>query len=219
MKTNYHIDLEKYGLEKFLESLRKRELIPSRVVLKKKIEERFEKLQAHGIENLNDLIVLLKTKPKIEKFAETSGLPADYLTILKREAASYISSPVNLKNFPGIDTKAAEALETEGIKNTKHLFQTAQTRKQRDELARKTDLPVELLDELYSLSDLTRLYGVGPVFARIIFDVGIDSVENFIKHTAEEFIDIYQKKTRKKADFATSDIAFTLELAEELLNC
>ena len=63
---------------------------------------------------------------------------------------------------------------------------------------------------------LDKQYGVGPVFARIIFDVGIKSVKSFINYKAEEFINIYENKTKKKADFGVNDINFSIELAKEL---
>ena len=68
------------------------------------------------------------------------------------------------------------------------------------------------------MSDLARLYGVGPVFARIIYDVGINSVKGFIKYSAKEFITIYENKTHKKADFGEGDINFSIEIAKELLS-
>jgi predicted RecB family nuclease len=70
--------------------------------------------------------------------------------------------------------------------------------------------------EIVSLSDLSRVYGVGPVFARLIYDVGIRSIEEFVGHTAEEFIHIYEEQTQKKADFGVGEIQFSLELAKEL---
>jgi predicted flap endonuclease-1-like 5' DNA nuclease len=73
-----------------------------------------------------------------------------------------------------------------------------------------------VLNELVGLSDLSRIYGVGPVFARMIYDVGIKSVQEFIENTAEDFIRIYEEQTRKKADFGVGEIEFSLELAKEL---
>lgn len=216
MKEQYNIDLEKYSLQRFQASLRKRDLIPSRVILKEGIEEKFEILSDNGIENLKSLIGELKTKQKIELFSKKSGLSIDYLTILKREASSYIPNPVRLKDFPGIDSEVIKALEEMGIKNTKHLFKTVKIKGKIDELSQSTTISLEKLNELASLSDLARLYGVGPVFARIIYDVGINSVETFSRYKAEDFIRIYESKTQKRADFGVNDIAFTLELAKEL---
>jgi hypothetical protein len=217
MKEQYFIDLEKYSLQRLKSSLQKREMIPSRVILKEKIEERFTILDANGIKNLKSLIDILKTKQKIAIFSNISGLSIDYLTILKREASSYLPNPIGLKKFPGTDSKNIEALENIGIKNTKQLFNQVKIMEEIDPFSNSTSIPTEKLNELISLSDLARLYGVGPVFARIIYDVGIDSVKTFIEYSAEEFIRIYENKTHKKADFGTNDINFSIELAKDLM--
>ena len=70
------------------------------------------------------------------------------------------------------------------------------------------------MNELVCLSDLVRAYGVGPVFARMIYDVGIKSIKEFVEYTAEEFIRIYEEKEQKKADFGINEIQFSLELAK-----
>jgi hypothetical protein len=44
----------------------------------------------------------LKTPNKAKKFAAQSGLPEDYVLILRREVYSYLPKPVNLDKFPGI---------------------------------------------------------------------------------------------------------------------
>ena len=79
-----------------------------------------------------------------------------------------------------------------------------------DEISRETGISPDKLKEPASHSDLARLYGVGPVFA------GIDSVESFVKHSASQFIEIYENRTNKKADFSESDISFSIDLAKEL---
>jgi len=216
VREKYHIDLEKYSLQRFKLSLQKRDMIPSRVALKERIEARFEILNDNGITNLKSLIDILKTKQKIEIFSKKTDLPIDYLTILKREAGSYLPKPIRLKDFPGVDSKDVESLKDIGINNSRQLFDKGKTGEQLNPLSNLTRIPIERLNELVSLSDLARLYGVGPVFARIIYDVGITSVKNFAGYKAEEFISIYEDKTLKKADFGVNDINFSIELAKEL---
>jgi len=218
MEKQYYIELEKYSLAKLKIGLQKRDMIPSRVILKEKIEHRFKILTANGIKNLNTLTDVLKTKQKIEIFSKRTGLPIDYLTILNREVKSYLPNPMRLATFPGINIKDIQALESIGIRNTKQLFNKCQDRKEIKQLSIETGIPIENLDEFFALSDLARLYGVGPVFARIIYDVGIKSVNDFVKYEAHEFITIYENKTGKKADFGVNDISFSLEIAKELLN-
>ena len=216
MEKQYHINLEKYTLQKFKNNLKSRDMLPSRVSLKEELDERFKILESSGIRNLKELIEKLKTKPKIELFAKETGLSIEYLTLLKREAKSYLPNPIRLDKFSGIPTKYVQRLDAEGIKNSRHLFNTAQDKNQRESLAQKTEIPIEVMDELLCLSDLVRVYGVGPIFARMIYDVGVKTVKDFIENTAEEFIKIYEEKEQKKADFGVGEIQFSLQLAKEL---
>ena len=216
MAKQYHLDLAKYSLGKFKNNLKSREMIPSRVILKDDLEARFEKLEHSGITNLKELTDRLKTKPKVEQFSKETGLPLDYLTLLNREAKSYQPSPVRLDKFPGIQNHLLKRLETEGIKNSRQMFWEARDQKSRDRLSQTTEIPIEIINELAGLSDLARAYGVGPVFARLLYDVGITSIREFVTNTAEEIIKIYEEQEQKKADFGANEMQFSLELAKEL---
>jgi predicted flap endonuclease-1-like 5' DNA nuclease len=216
MKDHYHIDLTKYSLNKFKHSLQTRALIPSRLSLKDDLDARFSILEDHGITNLKELIDALKTKPKIEQFSKETGLSIDYLTLLRREANSYLPNPTRLDKFPGVGAQDLEKLAALGIVNTRQLLKETKTKEQREHLSQGTEIPLERVNEIVSLSDLSRVYGVGPVFARLIYDVGIHSIEEFVGYTAEEFIRIYEEQTHKKADFGVGEIQFSLELAKEL---
>jgi predicted flap endonuclease-1-like 5' DNA nuclease len=216
--TQYHIDLEKYTLKKFKHNLETRDMIPSRVSLKDNLDERFQVLENAGIINLQELLDVLKTKPKIEQFSQMTGLPIEYLTLLNREAKSYRPNPIRLVKYKSIAKTVVEKLATVGIKNTRQLFNATQEREAMARLADKTDNSIKALVELVGLSDLARVYGVGPVFARMIYDVGIHSIQEFICYSAEDFIEIYETKTHKKADFGVNEIEFSLVLARELEN-
>ena len=216
MSTQYQIDLEKYSLQRFKKSLQTRDMIPSRSRLKDELDVRFEILEDRGITNLKELTDVLKTKNKVEQFSQETGLSIEYLTLLNREAKSYLSKPIRLDKFPDIQTRYLERLDEVGIRNSRQLFVEAQNKNRRERLSKETDIPLEVLNELIGLSDLSRIYGVGPVFARMIYDVGIKSVKEFIEYTADDFIRIYEEQTQKKADFGVGEIEFSLELAKEL---
>ena len=216
MKDQYHINVEKYSLRKFKSNLSSRNMIPSRVSLKVELNERFQILENNGITNHKELIDALKTKSKIERFSKGTGLSIEYLTLLNREAKSYLPNPIRLDKFPGVSRRCVEKLEEVGIKNSRHLFNAARDKSDRMLLSQKTEIPIGILNELVGLSDLSRVYGVGPVFARMIYDVGIKSIREFAQHTAEDFVRIYEKETGKKADFGVNEIEFSLELAKEL---
>lgn len=216
MGVQYEIDLQKYSLLKFKQSLLHRDMIPSRTMLKDDLESRFGILANCGISNLKELTDALKTKQKIERLSEDSGLTIEYLTLLNREAKSYLSKPIRLEKFAGVSEEHIEKLDGAGIRNSKQLFLQAQDRDSRERLSEETGIPIDALNELVGLSDLSRIYGVGPVFARMIYDVGVKSVHEFINYTAEDFIRIYEEQTQKKADFGPGEIQFSLELAKEL---
>jgi nucleotidyltransferase/DNA polymerase involved in DNA repair len=216
MKNRYSIDLAGYSLQKFRNNLAARDMIPSRISLKDDLDARFKILAAHGISNLQELIDRLGSKEKIEAFSKETGLTPEYLTLLKREAKSYLSNPVRLDKFSGIPKETLDKLDALGIRNTRQLFNQAQKREAREQIADSTGIPIENLNELVGLSDLSRAYGVGPVFARMIYDLGITSILSFIQVSADEFIRIYEEQAQKKADFGTNEIEFSLILAKEL---
>jgi len=216
MNPKYHIDPNKIRLKSFQISLESRELIPSRTALKEDLKTRFKILHSAGVATLGDLISVLKNKTKIETFSKKTGLNTVYLTLLKREASSYFPNPVQLKSFSGVKNQVILKLEKRGIKNSKQLFDKAMLIEKRRELSSESGVSEKDLNELVHLSDLSRLYGVGPVFARILFDIGIDSVKIFMSHSAEEIIKIYEDINKKKADFTKNDIQFTLEMARKL---
>ncbi len=220
MADQYHIDLEKFSLEKFRHVLETSELLPGRKVLKENISERFEILESMGIRNLKELIDVLKTKKRMERFAQESGLPKDYLVILRREANSYIPKPFNLEKIPEVNPEHIARLAAVGIKHTKHLFERARSRSDRAELSRLADVPSGDLLELVKMSDLARIGGVGPVFARLLYEVGADTLEEFLKRSPDELFErlhaINKEKRYTRIMPSLKDIRHCIGTAREL---
>lgn len=216
MKTRYHLDSANYSLQQLRDNLSSRELIPSRQILKEELEDRFEVLGKRGILTLQDLLHALKDKKRIEDFSKSSGISFEYLNLLRREANSYLPNPVSLSKFPDISSQDLKKLEVTGIKNSRHLYERAGSEKDREELSRETGISLENLTELTGLSDLVRAYGVGPVFARILYDTGIHSIREFVTYAPEQIIDLYEEKFRQKADFSLRDMHFSLDVARVL---
>ncbi|KAF5433514.1 protein of unknown function (DUF4332) [Candidatus Methanophagaceae archaeon] len=220
MDDSYYIDLGNFTIEKYKNVLEQAEMLPSRIILKEKIAERIQCLKENGIKNLEDLISVLKTTEKVKYFAKKSGLPEDYLLILRREVNSYQPKPVNLKKFPGVKGEAIEKLARIGIKNTKHLFEKVKTQKERDELAKQTNITNEELLELVKLTDISRVKWIGPIFARIFLDSGTDTVEKISKSTAEnlfkELVEINNKKEYTKGNFTAKDVLLCINIAKDV---
>ena len=220
MADDYYIDLEQFSLEYFRRILETRDLQPGRMILKEQLAERFQILESMGISNLKELEAVLKTKKRVEKFAQESGLPNDYLVILRREVSSYAPKPFNLEKIPGVNPEYVERLAASGIKHTRHLFERAKFKDDRAELSRLTDVPDNDLLELVRLSDLARIWGVGPVFARLLYEAGVDTIEEFLKCSPEELSEtlhaINNEKHYTPIMPTAKDIGYCVELAKHL---
>ena len=191
-------------------------MIPSRIILKDDLRPCFEKLRKAGIKNLEQLQAALRSKQKIKDFAKVTGLSPEYLNLLRREVNSYFPSPVNLSRFIGVQGDVVFKLEQLGIKNSTHLFEVSTNEVQLSTLLSEIGLTQSDVSELISLADISRLYGVGPAFAGILYEAGIDSVRTLMNYTGEQIREMYEEKTQKVADFTARDIDFTLEIAKEL---
>jgi len=216
MAASYHIDTSKYSLQEMKEDLLSRDLIPSRLPLKEGLESNFQILEGEGIQTLGDLITALKNKKKVGEFSSASGISEKYLTLLRREANSYLPNPVPLNKFSGFEEKDIIKLAAAGVKNSRHLFEIVKVNTGSSSLQAKLGVSQEFLSELACLSDLVRAYGVGPAFARILYDTGIHSINELRNYSPRNVISLYEKKTGKKADFSTSDIKFSLDLVQVL---
>lgn len=218
MKDDYHIDLEKYHLDTLKNELKESELIPSRRILKDDIEARFKVLEGNNIHNLQELVNVLKTPKKTREFAQKSGLPEDYLLILRREVNSYNPNPVNLDKFPGVEQDTVSKLKSSGIKNTAHLFKKVKTPEDRIKLAAELEISEEEILELTKLADLSRIKWVGPVFARIFLDSGTDTAEKVSEANAGSFykklVERNQEKKYTKAKFLESDVALCINVSK-----
>nr|WP_319373858.1 DUF4332 domain-containing protein [uncultured Methanobacterium sp.] len=217
MVENYHIDLKKIPLNEFKEEIKNSELLPSRKILKNHLNERFKILKGNKVENLQDLANLLKTPKKARAFAEKSGLPEDYLLILRREVNSYTPNPVNLGKFPGIKDETLHKLNSAGIKNTAHLFKRVKTPEDRENLATELGIPCKDLLELTKLTDMVRIKWVGPVFARIFLDSSTDTTAKIAKSKPNPLykilVDINNQKKYTKSKFTESDVELCIKVA------
>ncbi len=186
----YHIELESITLEAYAEKLEVAWLPPSRRILQVKLAERFGYFQEAGIQNVKELQKLLKQPKYMEKFSELSLFRDGYLVILLREINSMLPKPNALKDFPGIPEDAAEKLAAIGIKDTKSLYNKVLTAQMRDELSAQCELPGDLVDELSSLADLSRIKWVSAIFARMLYDLGM---KNVAEVAAADPVDLHRK--------------------------
>ena len=104
-----------------------------------------------------------------------------------RELASHLrqqrikQAPFPLKDFLKIKPAYVEKLEALDIRNANQMLTAGKTPEKRQELSTKTGIPVEDILELVKLSDLTRIFGVKSIRARLYYDAGVDTLDKMAK--------------------------------------
>jgi len=210
VSTGYYLDLGTYSLTKLKNLFKTTRLLPSQQILLEKIDEKFTCLEENGIENLEQLQRALKTKSAIQFFSKATGLPIDYLTVLRREVNSYQPKPIDLKDFPGVDAYVVRKLHQVGIKNTEQLFPYVLTRQARSEFAEQNQIEYEDILELTKLTDVARIKWVGPKFARLLIESEYDTVEKIADSNYQELhlalIQVNEKTGIYKGKFGIEDM-------------
>ena len=214
----YTLDPDWISLDHFLQLTRNRRMLPSRILLHQQMDSRFATLQSSGISSLGDLLRRLGTLSELKVFSDESGLSVDYLVLLKREAGSYLARPFPLSAFPGIPFEYSEVLKSKGLMNTRDFFEGVQNTEQQEMVSKETGIPVARLIELYALCDLSRITGVGGVFARVVYEAGIRSSQKFALTDAPEHYRHYRAVIDKygyaAGHFSEEDICYCIDYAK-----
>jgi len=216
----YYINLDKLSIEAYQEKLKTAYLPPSRMILKEKLEERFGYFESIGLKNVQELIQLLKKKEQWGELLKAECLSEEYLKILLRELNSILPKPNKIRDFPGISKETADKLETLGIKNTLKLYDKVLTASDREELSELTGIDSKQILELTKLTDLSRIKWVGVTFARMLYDLGIDSVEKAAKADPSELHQAVNRLSKEqgiyKAQIGLNDIRIFVDAANEV---
>ena len=216
----YYIDLEKITLDNYKNKLRDAYLPPSRMMLKDRLDERFTYFKNLGINNVKELLLLLKKKDKIAELQKIEYLSGEYLTILLRELNSILPKPNKISEFTGIQTETIKKLEKIGIKDTLKLYDKIVNAKTRNELAKTTGINEAEILELTKLTDLSRIKWVGVTFARMLYTIGTDTVEKASKADPVELHklinQVNKEKNLYKGQIGLNDIKIFVNAAKEV---
>jgi len=216
----YYTDLASISIDHYQAKLESDDLLPSRMLLKERLEERFGYFKSIGVRNVLELQKLLKKKEKLAELAKVDCFTEDYLVILLREINSIQPKPNKLSEFIGISPETVFKLEKIGIKDTVKLFDLVLTPGSRKELSAKTNIAEAEILELAKLTDLSRIKWVGATFARMVYEVGIDTAE---KASKADYVELHQKifqlnkeKNFYKGQIGLHDIKLFVDAAKEV---
>ena len=216
----YYINLSSISIDCYKAKLESSDMLPSRLILKDKLDERFSYFKSIGISNVQELQQILKKKEKLSELSKVNFLPGDYLAILLRELNSIQPKPNKINEFIGISPDTVSKLEKIGIKDTFGLFDKIITPKSRKELSNKSGITDLEIMELTKLTDLSRIKWVGAMFARVLFESGFDTVEKVSKANHE---DLYKRITQLnkernlyKGNIGVNDMKLCVNAAKEV---
>ncbi len=146
----------------------------------------------------------LSSPAKIAAVAADSGIPREYLVILRREIGSLQPKPVPLARFPGIDPALISKLAGAGLKTSKAYWEDRRTAS----------------DELFCLCDLVRVNGVGPVAAKTFYEAGYRSVSDVVGANAAVMLQkvcaVNATRQYYKMKLGVKDMQFCIDFASLL---
>ena len=200
----YTLPLDQISLADYQQLLQTQNLLPGRRMLLDQIKQRFSLLTGSGLANVAQLAATLATPNKLSALAAKTGIPEDYLTILRRELGSLMQKPVPLADFPGCDSARIHTLADSGIRSSKEYWECGDATQ----------------DELFSLCDLVRINGVGAVAARAFYEAGYASVAAVAAADAAQMLArvsaVNAAKGYYKASLGEKDMQFCIDYARLL---
>ena len=216
----YYKDLGEINIDRYKEILKSANLLPSWMVLKEKIDENLDIIKEQRIENLAELQQALKTKTRLQQFAAESGLPLQYLTVLRRVINGYHPKPNRIRDFPNVDETIASKLEAIGIKNTLKLYPEILTADKRNELSHKTGISPNEVLKLAKLTDLSRVRWVNHTFAYVLLEAGYNNAEEIANANYHEMYEAVKKLNEERkiynAHIGSNDMKLCVEAAKGL---
>ncbi len=176
-QMGYYIDLKEISIDEYKNILKSTTLIPSWKVLEKDIDANLNLLKANNVRNLDELLIALKDKEKIQGMSKITGLSEAYLSVLKRVVNGYRQKPNRIRDFSCIDEDVVKRLDEIGIKNSLQLYEKVKTQSKRRALSKTTGIHESVILTLTKLADLSRIRWVNHTFAYVLLESGYDTAE------------------------------------------
>ena len=130
------------------------------------------------------------------------------------------TTPYKLTGLLDVDAKHIAALERLGVRTNNQLLRRAPTAEARVQLAGEAGIPIDALEKISRLSDLTRMRGVRGIRAKLYYDMGIQAVKQMAQWTEDDLVQAANEYV-ERSDFegiATlpKEARFTVDLAKRL---
>lgn len=224
------------GYTKFLKKAGKQEHVTARLVLQVERFEVFLAARNKALDQVNkqdvdDYVAHLEAQQAGQARKAIRGVALYYKYLEQpalaalfndaREAAiEKTRKPFLLADFIGVDPTHIARLRAVGARTAEQLLSAGKTPQLRQELAERSGVPIEVILELVKLSDLTRIYGVKAIRARLYYDAGVDTVEKLAAFEPEELLKLTAEFVQR-TDFdgiapLPKEVSSTIETARHL---
>ena len=107
-------------------------------------------------------------------------------SVLREIRIAKTRKPYILTKFMGVNPDHITKLAEHKIRNVKQMLKEGRTPQQRTALAEQTGIPIEDIEDLVRLADLSRIFGVKGIRARLYVDMGIHSIPMMAEWKPEE---------------------------------
>jgi hypothetical protein len=186
--------VDETGFDRFLRRGGRSQSAATRCILLVKEFEHFLQTQRDGRSpeeadstHLEQFVASIECEPKASAKTHLWALRYCYEYTSNDEMRSQASTmrqerikrkPFPLSKFRGIDPEYVEKLALAGTANVAQMLKTGRTPKDRQALAERTGVPLEVVLEYVKLADLARIPGTKGIRARLYHDAGVDTLEN-----------------------------------------
>ena len=205
----YYVYLKSISIEKYKKILRKTELIPSWKILEDDIDRNLDILKKYNIRNLDELLIALKDKTKIQEFSKQSGL-----------SPGYRQKPNRIRDFSCLSEDVIGKLDKLGFKNTLKLYDTVITPEKRSEFSKKLGISKDEMMKLTKLTDLSRIRWVNHTFAYVLLESGYDTTEKVAnadyKKLYETIKQLNDDRKIYNAHIGERDMKMIIDFAQQL---
>lgn len=201
---SYCLDLSRISIVEYKALLKQQTLLPGRRMLLDGIDAHFSALAAQNVATLAELRQRISTPQKCATLGSATGIPEEYLVLLKRESGSLEQKPVLLAAFPGVEEQLVSVLRENGILNSRDYYERGAQQ-----------------GELFCLCDLVRINGVGALAARAFYEAGFRSVQDVANAYAVEMLrrisEVNAQRNYYKATLSEKDMQFCIDFAKLLI--
>jgi predicted flap endonuclease-1-like 5' DNA nuclease len=148
---------------------------------------------------------------KIPKVGEIEGWIKEAQDIYNVKKTKTTPKETPIIDLEGIGVKYGKTLEKAGFLDVESLI--GLNRDQIKELSKKTKISEKLIDKWAEHADLMRIDGIGPEYAEVINEIGIDSVKELAQRNPANTLERIEKLDKEKPDVFRR--APTLKMIEE----